>query len=248
MTRDELLQALFSDRAILTECRGAVFSGHARTEKGVELGLIGIDGGVPVSIDIACDLARYVLAFAQREDRAPLVILVDTSAQSMTRRDELLGLNEYLAHLAKTILVTSGKGHRTIGILYGKAAAGAFIATALATDWLITVPGAEPSVMDLPSIARVTKLPLERLEELSRTTPIFAPGVEALAATGAVTETWTRPSEYPGQLDALLEREFPGDRRDQLGKERGGRTKAADITRSVMALVQEKENDRLAAS
>ncbi len=34
MTRDELLQALFSDRAILTECRGAVFQAMPEQKKG----------------------------------------------------------------------------------------------------------------------------------------------------------------------------------------------------------------------
>ncbi len=41
---------------------------------------------------------------------------------------------------------------------------------ALATDILFGLPGAAPAVMDLPSIARVTKLPESRLVELAKTT------------------------------------------------------------------------------
>ena len=85
----------------------------------------------------------------------------------MARRDEMRGLNEYLAHLAKCLLLATQQGHRTIGLEYGKAAAGAFLATALATDRLIGLPGAGPSVMDMPSISRVTKLPLDKLKELA---------------------------------------------------------------------------------
>ena len=58
----------------------------------------------------------------------------------MARRDEMRGLNEYLAHLAKCLLLASQQGHRTIGLEYGKAAAGAF----LATTWRPTCSSACP--------------------------------------------------------------------------------------------------------
>ena len=66
----------------------------------------------------------------------PILVLVDTQGQLMARRDEMRGLNEYLAHLAKCLLLASQQGHRTIGLEYGKAAADAFLATALATNAL----------------------------------------------------------------------------------------------------------------
>ena len=82
-------------------------------------------------------------------------------------------------------------GHRTAGVLFGRAAAGAFIATGLVQDMLAAVPGGDPVVMDLPSIARVTKLPLERLEALSKDTPVFAPGLDDATPIGAVAEIWS---------------------------------------------------------
>ena len=80
----------------------------------------------------------------------------------MARRDELLELNEYLAHFVKSLALAAIHGNRTVSVLFGHVAAGAFIATAL--------PGAEPSVMDLPSISRATQLPLEQLS-VAPTTP-----------------------------------------------------------------------------
>ena len=71
---------------------------------------------------------------------------------------------------------------------------------ALSSQSLVALPGAEPSVMDLPSISRVTKLPLEQLKELAKSTPIFAPGVEPLFATGAVTETWAAGEPFAPRL------------------------------------------------
>ena len=37
----------------------------------------------------------------------------------------------------------------------------------------VGLPGAEPTVMDLPSMSRVTKLPLDTLKQLAKSTPVF---------------------------------------------------------------------------
>jgi len=151
----------------------------------------------------------------------------------MRRRDEMLGLNEYLAHLTKCFVLAGQRGHRTVGVLFGRAAAGAFIATGLAQDMLAAVPGGDPVVMDLPSIARVTKLPQDRLEALSKDTPVFAPGLDHAPPIGAVTEIWN-----DGDLAAKLAMALDGqpgapDRRDEIGAERKGRLKAATIAKRV---------------
>ncbi|MFO1127391.1 MAG: biotin-independent malonate decarboxylase subunit gamma [Rhodospirillales bacterium] len=114
---------------------------------------------------------------------------------------------------------------------YGKAAAGAFLATALATDVLVALPGAEPWVMDLPSMARVTKLPEEQLTAMAKTTPVFAPGVEAMRKVGAVAETWEPGKPLDAQLEATLAKICLTDERDVLGAARGGRRVAADVAR-----------------
>jgi malonate decarboxylase gamma subunit len=154
----------------------------------------------------------------------------------MARRDELLGLNEYLAHLAKSLALAALHGHRTVSVLFGHAAAGAFIATALSSQSLVALAGAEPSVMDLPSISRVTKLPLEQLKELAKTTPIFAPGVEPLFATGAVMEIWAANEPLASRLAALLAQPVStSDLRDRVGLERKGRLLAQKIAERVAA-------------
>ena len=234
MTLDELAGALFPSVHDLTTDAAGVTAGTARTRAGTELGVAGIIGGHPLGIDAAITLSRHVLAHVAAHAPRPLVILVDTQSQLMSRRDELLGLNEYLAHLTKGLALASLTGCRTVGILYGAAAAGAFIATALSTDRLVSLPGAAPSVMDLPSIARVTKLPLDRLQELAAKTPIFAPGLDALFATGAVHETWE--DDYAQRLDRLLSADRTNtDDRDRLGAERQGRLRAMHVAAEVEA-------------
>src|SRR5271168_4111369 len=115
------------------------------------------------------------------------------------------------------------------------AAAGAFIATTLAAGTPVALPGDHPAVMDLSSMARVTKLPLDVLEEKAKATPVFAPGLENLAKTGAIQTIWDPRTPLARQLREWLATSAAGDGRDQLGAELGGRPKAAAIAVRVVA-------------
>ena len=89
-------------------------------------------------------------------------------------------------------------------------------------------------------MSRVTKLPLEVLQEKAQSTPVFAPGIDNLFATGAVTAV-VQASELAARLEQLLRESrsvtAPRDERDRWGLERGGRPKAADIAQRVHDLV-----------
>ena len=234
MTLDEIFASLFPSGHRVESGPSGTLHGAATVDGQGEVTVVGIAGGTPLGVDGAILLAGHVLAAVKAGGRAPIVMLVDTASQNMARRDELLGLNEYLAHLAKCLALAARHGHRTVSILYGHAAAGAFIATALSSRSLVALPGAEPSVMDLPSISRVTKLPLEKLEELAKSTPIFAPGVEPLFAIGALTEIWAANEPFAPRLAALLQQPAATDSRDRLGLERRGRPMARTVADRVM--------------
>jgi malonate decarboxylase gamma subunit len=237
MTIDEVLALLFPSSHAVERGPSGTLHGTATVEgqgkMQVKVTVIGISGGTPLGVDGAILLAGRVLTAVKAGGRAPIVVLIDTASQNMARRDELLGLNEYLAHLVKSLAVAAAHGHRTVSILYGQAAAGAFIATALSSQSLVALPGAEPSVMDLPSISRVTKLPLDQLKEMMKSTPIFAPGIEPLFATGAVSEIWTAHQPFASRLAGLLREPPTSDHRDRLGLERKGRLLARKIADRV---------------
>lgn len=236
MTLDEVLAALFPTGHDVKAGLYGTVSGTGQIEGFAATDVIGITGGTPLGIDGALVLAGQVLDIAAKGAKGTLIVLVDTSSQNMARRDELLGLNEFLAHLSKALALAATEGVFTLGVLYGHAMAGAFISTALSTQVLAALPGAFPSVMDLPSISRVTKLPIETLTELAKTTPIFAPGLEPLFATGAVTEKWDVATVQSQLKDALTRRaDATTDRRDVIGLERKGRLQAHDIALKVMA-------------
>lgn len=235
MSLDEILASLFPDgHDVVQRSDHLILGTGQRTGDGV-VDVIGIAGGEALGIAGTLPLAERVLELIGSGGTAPILVIVDTQGQLMSRRDEMLGLNEYLAHLAKCLLLASHSGHPTIGLTYGRAAAGAFLATALATDILVALPGAEPAVMDLPSMARVTKLPEEKLRQLSQTTPVFAPGLAAMYAVGAVAQIWVPVRPLAPQLEATLASVPSHDARDLLGAERGGRPLAAEVGRRVAA-------------
>lgn len=235
MTLDELLDAMFPDGHEV-QSDGGVLTGTATLRDGGRALVIGIANRTALGVDEAIRLSDRVLRSLDHES-GPIIVVVDSDSQRMSKRDELLGLNEFLAHLTKVLVYADSIGRPTIGVLYGHTAAGASLATALATRVLVGIPGASPAVMDLPSMAKVTKLPLDVLEAKAKTTPVFAPGLDNLAQTGAVQLTWDPAVPLVDQLTALLEN-LPDarDRRDALGKERGGRPKAQDIAERVRGL------------
>ncbi|RAZ92364.1 biotin-independent malonate decarboxylase subunit gamma [Mesorhizobium hawassense] len=231
----EILSSLFPAGHEIRESGGLV-TGTGRLDPNNRIDVVGICGKTYPGVDEAVALAGHILKVAARPDRAPLLLLVDSGSQRMSRRDELLGLSETLAHLAKALWHADRAGHRTVGLLYGGSAAGAFIATALACGSLVALPSAWPEVMDLPSMARITKLPIDLLKEKAATTPVFAPGLDNLFATGAIVEIWDPREPLSGQLAALLARPASDDPRAQLGAQRGGRLKAAAIAAEVERL------------
>jgi malonate decarboxylase gamma subunit len=236
----EILSSLFPDGHDVIPERGLLFGQGKRPQGRVMV--IGVDGRAAVGVDEAAWLSRKVLEALRAGGTDPILVLVDSDSQRMSKRDELLGLSEFLAHLAKCLIYADAQGHPTVGLLYGHTAAGAFIATALATRTLLALPGADPAVMDLPSMARVTKLSIEVLKDKAKSTPVFAPGLDNMAQTGGVSQILDPRASLAAQLEAALTAIAAGtaarasDTRDQLGKERHGRPKAADIAMRVREL------------
>lgn len=198
---------------------------------GRQVAALGTQGGVYIGVELAHRMAGLVLEVARDHPGRPILLLVDTRGQRPSRRDELLGINGYMAHLAKCLDLARRQGHRTIGLVWSQAVSGGFLASSLLADVCYALPEAEVRVMNLPAMARVTKIPLERLEELSASNPVFAPGVENYRRMGAIRAFWQ------GDLaqclaDALAEPAGP-DRRRADGLAREGRMMACMVAERV---------------
>jgi malonate decarboxylase gamma subunit len=85
--------------------------------------------------------------------------------------------------------------------------------------------------MGLPAMARITKVPLERLEELALDNPVFAPGAENYLRMGGVAAIWH--DDLAARLEQALAQAEAVDRRAELGLERGGRKLARPVAVAV---------------
>lgn len=177
-------------------------------------------------------LADKLLSVVEQHPGRPIVMMVDNSGQRMALGEELLVLPEYIAHLLKAQQLARASGSKLIAILYGPAIAGGFIAFGMLADRIVAVPGAEPSVMKLEAISRVTKMPLEKLEELAKTVSVFAPGCDNFFKMGGVYEVWN--DGFSDRLQALLKTDVSRDLRASIGRERGGRASAQDVIDEVL--------------
>lgn len=229
MTRNELLNALFPlGHAVSGEA--PFFSGKGKTEAG-EVTIIGTTDAAPIGVELALHIAAEVLETIRSAPGRAIVLLIDTSGQRLSRRDEMLGVNAYMAHVAKCLELARARGHRILGLVYGEAVSGGFLASSLLADACYALESAEVRVMNLPAMSRITKIPLEKLETLSKTSPVFAPGVANYHAMGAIRAIWS--ADIAAHLAAALA-ETPGeDRRAADGAARGGRKLAAKVAGRV---------------
>lgn len=232
-----LLSTLFPAGADVA-CRGQLLIGSAQTARG-PVAVLGTRDAAAIGVDLALDLAEGVLDVVARSPGRPIVFLVDTCGQALARHEELLGLNGYLAHLAACVDLARRQGHPSLSLVYGEAVSGGFLSFGLMADRTYALREAQVRVMDLKAMARVTKIPHERLVELAASSPIFAPGAENYVRMGGIEALWAEPSAalLEGALQELVAAGAGclEDRRPRQGAVRGGRQLAAAIAAAVQA-------------
>jgi malonate decarboxylase gamma subunit len=209
---------------------GQFFHGAGESARGT-VAIIGSVEAAPIGVELAFRMAGDVLTIVRDHPGRPILLLVDTQGQRLSRRDELLGINGYMAHLAKCLQLARNKGHKIIGLVYSEAVSGGFLASSLLADRCYALPEAQVRVMNLPAMSRITKIALERLQELSKTSPVFAPGVQNYLRMGAVHSLWE--GDLAQRLAEALDAPAEGDRRRQWGEEREGRKLARPVAERV---------------
>lgn len=224
-----LAASLFTQGHAIAE-QDDFLSGTAQVE-GQTVTVIGTTGHAPIGVEIALAQAQAVLHTVREAPGRAIVILVDTQGQRLRRRDEMLGINSYMAHLGKCLDLARRHGHKIIALVYDQALSGGFITSGLMADACYALPEATIRVMGLPAMARITKVPEEVLTELARSNPVFAPGPENYLRMGGLQAIWD------GDLAANLARalaEAPADdNRGALGLARGGRRLAQPVINAV---------------
>ncbi len=225
-----LAERLFSAHHGIT--RDGDFLQGTVTFDGQPLAVIGTTAHAPIGVQLALAQARAVLDVVTHHPGRPILLLIDTQGQQLRRRDELLGINRAMAHLGMCIDLARRRGHRVLGLVYDQALSGGFITSGLIADACDALPEAEIRVMRLPAMARVTKIAEERLQALSQSNPVFAPGVANYVAMGGVRRLWQ--GDLAQALRAALADAPTQDRRAEDGAARGGRRLAAGIVQRVL--------------
>lgn len=198
---------------------------------GQSVAVIGTCGHAEIGVEIALTQAQFILNTVRDFPRRPILFLVDTVGQRLRRRDETLGMNAYMAHLAKCVDFARRKRHTVLGLIYDQALSGGFLCGAMTGDGCYALPEASIRVMGLAAMARVTKVSEERLIELAQEDPVFAPGPKNYLVMGGIEAIWQ--GDLAAELEGALANANPNDQRSALGLARGGRKLAFLVTQEV---------------
>jgi malonate decarboxylase gamma subunit len=142
-----------------------------------------------VGLDEAWALARHVRATlaADRGQRPrAIVALVDVASQAYGRGEELLGIHLACAAAADAYASARLAGHPVIALLVGKAMSGAFLAHGYQANRILALdsPAVLVHAMSKEAAARVTRRPIEALQELGERIVPMAYDVRAFAKLG----------------------------------------------------------------
>ncbi len=230
MNWQTLAATLFPTGHQITE-QDCFLSGSAQVGTAT-VSVIGTTEHTPIGVEIALAQAKAVLQTVREHPGRAIVILVDTAGQRLRFRDEMLGINSTMAHLGKCLDLARRQGHVVVGLVYDQALSGGFITSGLMADDCYALPDSSIRVMGLPAMARITKVPLERLTELAKDNPVFAPGPANYWRMGGLTAIWE--GDLAQQLAQAIADADPLDRRTALGAARGGRKMAQIVVQSVL--------------
>lgn len=210
-------------------------------------GVIGLEEGYKMAT------AVYRMMKADEEEpeeqKRPILLIVDTPGNGPGKLEEIAGMNKATGAYQLALAEARKAGHPVLAVVIGRAISGAFLCHGLQADHILALSkdyGTMIHVMPLTSIARITKMDIERLAELSARNPVFAAGVDFFYKLGGVEEVI---KEVEGMREAVLrhideiyalkaagETEKLGPwGRGILGCARGGRTHRTQVIEKVYA-------------
>lgn len=124
-------------------------------------------------------------------EKRPIVLIVDTPGNGPGKMEEIAGMNKATGSYQLALAEARKTGHPIVAMVIGRAISGAFLCHGLQADEILALStdfGTMIHVMPITSISRITKMDIERLEELSKVNPVFAPGVNFFYNLGGVKE------------------------------------------------------------
>lgn len=227
---DDLLGSLFGADH---DCRrdGLLLTGEGRLDDR-RVAVVGTVDRARIGARLALALSRSILDVMRDAPGRPILVIVDNAGQQLSLWDELVGNNGYVAHLGKCLDLARRRGHPVVGIVVDLAVSAGFMATGMATGRCYALADAELRLMAPSAMARVMRIPQERLAELFRESPALGPGVDNFVRIGALHGLLDKDGRRQ-ILEAISGGDSEDDPRARLGQERGGRVHAAKIAAMV---------------
>jgi malonate decarboxylase gamma subunit len=139
-----------------------------------------------VGLDEGWGLAQHVRGAMRAGKGRAIIAIVDVSAQAYGRREELLGIHLACAAAVDAYASARLAGHPVVALLVGQAMSGAFLAHGYQANRILALdaPGVLVHAMGQAAAARVTRRPVEALEELGRRVLPMAYDVRSFARLG----------------------------------------------------------------
>ena len=198
-------------------------------------GVIGLEEGYKM----ASAVYRTMEADADKPmaEKRPIVLIVDTPGNGPGKMEEIAGMNKSTGGYQLALAEARKAGHPIVACVIGRAISGAFLCHGLQADHILALSkefGTMIHVMPITSISRITKMDIERLEELSTINPVFAAGVDFFYKLGGVQEVINSVDDMRSvilkHIDEVYALKAAGEfeklgpwGRGLLGEERGGR-------------------------
>ena len=220
----------------------------------VYAGVIGMEEAYKMAIAVY----KTIEADADKgaDQKRPLVLIVDSPGNGPGKYEEMTGMNKATGSYQLALTEARQHGHPVIAMIIGRAISGAFLCHGLQADHILALSGAFGTmihVMPLSSIARITKMDIETLQELSKSNPVFASGAEYFYRLGGVEEVVENIAGMGEAIHRHIDEIYRLNRegrsleagpwgRGALGAERGGR-----VTRTQVIELMEKEFAGIAA-
>lgn len=233
ITLKELLSSIFTKTS--TKIKNNVVFGTGMIQE-TQFTILGTIEDTSFGVDEAMEMATHLLKIIQENTKDPILLLVDVTGQKLSMRDEWLGMYAYFGHLLQCLHLARKKGHTLISLIYNQAIGGSFISFGMMADRIIALKNTQLAVMWLEGMAKVTKIDIDVLREISKTSPVFAPGVDNFKKLGGIHEVIELDAAAAKLLSVLNEPDLCRDNRAELGKKYKGRTMAYDLIEHIKNL------------
>ncbi|MEI6206583.1 MAG: biotin-independent malonate decarboxylase subunit gamma [Desulfuromonadales bacterium] len=188
-------------------------------------------------------------------EKRAIILIVDTPGNGPGKQEEIFGMNKATGAYQMALAEARKAGHPIVALVVGRAISGGFLCHGMQADHILALSPKFNTlihVMPITSIARITKLDIEWLQELAKNNPVFAPGPDFFHKLGGVEELINSNEEMRGRVIVHLaeirakkmagrDEELGPWGRGALGAERGGR-----VARSRVIKVMNDEFEKVA--